>query len=105
MRPIKRLALILSSLFLIASFVLPAFSVSAASGPTITATLTDNAVQKGSKKTFDVWAKNSAGEKIKATVKLNGKIVSPTWDDTEKTSYTLVFTEEGENIVTGFRVV
>lgn len=100
MRPIKRLALILSSLFLIASFVLPAFSVSAASGPTITATLTDNAVQKGSKKTFDVWAKNSAGEKIKATVKLNGKIVSPTWDDTEKTSYTLVFTEEGENIVT-----
>lgn len=100
MRPKKRLALILSSLFLIASFVLPAFSVSAASGPTITATLTDNAVQKGSKKTFDVWAKNSAGEKIKATVKLNGKIVSPTWDDTEKTSYTLAFTEEGENIVT-----
>ena len=100
MRPIKRLALILSSLFLTVSFVLPAFSVSAASGPAITATLTDNAVQKGSKKTFGVWAKNSAGEKIKATVKLNGKIVSPTWDDTEKTSYTLVFTEEGENIVT-----
>ena len=100
MRPIKRLALILSSLFLAVSFVLPSFSVSAASGPAITATLTDNAVQKGSKKTFDVWAKNSAGEKIKATVKLNGKIVSPTWDDIEKTSYTLVFTEEGENIVT-----
>ncbi len=71
-----------------------------ASGPTLTTTLTDNVIQRGSKKTFDVWARNASGEKIKVTVKLNGQKVEPTWDDNEKTSYTLVFTTEGENIVT-----
>lgn len=70
------------------------------SGPTITTTLGTDAVQRGSKKTFDVWARNSSGDKIKATVKLNGKKVEPTWDDNEKTSYTLVFIQEGKNIVT-----
>lgn len=75
-------------------------SVSAASGPSLTTTLSDNSLQRGSKKTFDVWARNSAGDKIKATVKLNDKKVEPTWDDNEKTSYTLVFTKEGENVVT-----
>ena len=82
------------------SFVCSALPVEAASGPTITTTLTDNIVQRGSKKTFDVWARNSAGDKIKATVKLNGQTIEPTWDDSDKTSYTLIFTKEGENIVT-----
>lgn len=72
----------------------------AASGPTLTTTLTDNIIQRGSKKTFDVWARSASGEKIKATVKLNGQKVEPTWEDNEKASYTLVFTAEGENIVT-----
>ena len=71
-----------------------------AAGPTVTTTLTDNAVQRGSKKTFDVWARNAAGDKIKSTVKLNGEKVEPTWDDSEKTSYTLIFTVEGKNTVT-----
>lgn len=71
-----------------------------AAGPSIKTTLTDNAIQKGSKKTFDVWASDSSGKKIKVTVKLNGEKIEPTWDDSEKTSYTLVFTKEGENTVT-----
>lgn len=75
-------------------------TVSAAAGPTVTTTLTDDSVQYGSKKTFDVWARNASGAKCTATVKLNGTKVEPTWDDTEKTSYTLCFTEEGENTVT-----
>lgn len=78
------------------SFVIP---VSAASGPTLSSTLSDNIVQKGSKKTFDVWAKNASGNKIKATVTLNGEKLSPTWDDNEKSSYTLSFSKQGENIV------
>lgn len=73
---------------------------SAASGPTLKVTLADNSVQYGSKKTFDVWARNSSGQKIKATVKLNGNKLEPTWDDSEKASYTLTFTEEGMNTVT-----
>ena len=76
------------------------FPVSAVSYPEIRTTLIDNTVQLGSKKTFDVWARNSANEKIKAVVKLNGDIVKPVWDDSEKSSYTLLFTKEGENIVT-----
>lgn len=72
----------------------------AAQAPELRTTLTDNTIQKGSRKTFDVWAKNAAGEKITATVTLNGESVSPVWDDNEKTSYTLFFTKEGENTVT-----
>ena len=72
----------------------------AASGPSLRTTLTDNITQRGSKKTFDVWARNATGEKIVATVKLNGQKIDPTWDDSEKASYTLVFTTEGQNTVT-----
>lgn len=79
--------------------VIPAMPSSAASGPSIITTLTDQAVQRGSKKTFDVWARNAAGDKINTTVTFNGQKISPTWDDTEKASYTLVFTHEGENTV------
>lgn len=90
-------------LLLAALFLLPA---SAAAGPTVTTTLPDaseweNAiVQRGSRRTFDVWARNAAGDKITATVKLNDKKVEPTWDDKEKASYTLVFTQPGQNVVT-----
>ncbi|MCM1485923.1 MAG: DUF4430 domain-containing protein, partial [Faecalibacterium sp.] len=83
----------------ILTMLLPCFSASAASGPSITTTLTDNTVQKGSKKTFEVRARNSAGKKIKATVTFNGATLSPIWDDDEKSSYILNFTKEGKNIV------
>ncbi len=80
-------------------FDFTALYASAAAYPEIKTTLVDGSIQLGSKKTFDVWARNSANEKIKSTVKLNGQTIAPTWDDTEKTSYTLFFTEEGENII------
>ena len=69
--------------------VLPSSRVFAAAGPTLRTTLSDNTTQRGSKKTFDVWARNASGEKIKATVTFNGEKLSPTWDDNEKSSYTL----------------
>lgn len=101
MKTVKRTFGIFYCAVIIFVMLLPAnLSVSAAAGPSLTTTLTDNTVQRGSKKTFDVWARNSAGEKIRATVKLNGKKVEPTWDDNEKTSYTLVFEKNGENTVT-----
>lgn len=86
--------------FLLISLLLPCSVSSATAGPTLKVTLVDNSVQYGSKKTFDVWARNSSGQKIKATVKLNGEKLEPTWDDSEKASYTLEFTEEGVNTVT-----
>lgn len=82
---------------LVPSTMLPASA--AAGGPSLQTTLQDNVIQKGGKKTFDVWARNGSGGKIKATVKFNGQRLSPTWDDNEKASYTLLFTKEGENIV------
>lgn len=75
-------------------------AVYAAAGPVISTTLTDNSVQQGRKKTFEVRARNSSGNKIKAVVRLNGVKLEPTWDDSEKTSYTLIFTKEGQNTVT-----
>ena len=95
----KRIVLCLCTiLILICS--LPPLTAGAASGPSLVTTLTDGAIQRGSKKTFDVWARNSAGEKIRASVRHNGELLEPTWDDSEKASYTLNFTEEGENTVT-----
>lgn len=71
-----------------------------AAGPSLTATLTDGAVVKNSRLTFDVWARNGAGNKITSTVALNGERVAPTWEDSDKTSYTLLLTKAGENTVT-----
>ncbi len=71
----------------------------AASEVTISTTLVNNSVQRGSKKTFDVFARNSSGRKIESSVALNGNKVSPKWNDTDKTSYTLNFTHEGLNKV------
>ncbi len=85
---------------LVLGCLLPAVRSGAIAGPTVTTTLTDGAEQRGSRKTFDVWARNAAGEKIRATVRHNGQKLEPTWDDNEKTSYTAVFTEEGENRIT-----
>lgn len=65
----------------------------------IQTTLSDGAIQRGSKKTFDVWARDTRGDKVSATVAFNGNPVSSTWDDSDKTSYTLDFTKEGINTV------
>jgi len=69
-----------------------------ASSATVTTTLTDG-VQRGSKKTFDVIARDGNGKKIASTVTLNGAKVSANWDDADKTSYTLIFTKTGANTV------
>ena len=44
-----------------------------------------------------MWAKNAVGEKISCAVTLNGQEISPTWDDTTKTSFTVLFENKGEN--------
>jgi hypothetical protein len=68
-------------------------------GITLTTSLTDGMVQKGSKKTFDVWATDKNGNKIPVTATLNGQIVQVNWEDDSKTSFTLSFDTEGENTV------
>ena len=95
----KRILLLLCAVLMLFS-MFPAIRSGASSGPSLVTTLTDNVVQRGSKKNFDVWARNAGGEKIRATVTHNGTRLEPTWDDSEKASYTLNFTEEGENTVT-----
>ena len=66
--------------------------------PTIETTLEDGMVQRGSKKTFDVIARDGDGNKIDATVKFDGKNVDFNWNDDVKTSYTLNFS--GKKTVT-----
>lgn len=56
--------------------------------------------QKNSRRTFDVIARDAEGNKLPASeikVTLNGTAVNVNWDDSVKTSYTLVLTKEGEN--------
>ena len=69
--------------------------------PTIETTLEDGMVQRGSKKTFDVIARDGDGNKIDATVKFDGKNVEFNWNDDVKTSYTLNFSgkENGDHTV------
>ena len=69
----------------------------------IETTLVDGITQKNSRRTFDVFAADASGKKINVknlTVKLNDSEVKHNWDDDEKTSYTLIFTQEGANTVT-----
>ena len=94
---IKRILAVLLAAVL--ACALPVLPVAAAGGPTLRTTLTDG-VQRGSKKTFDVWARNAGGSKIRATVLHNGERLEPTWEDDEKASYTLLFGEAGEHLVT-----
>ncbi|MCK9478585.1 MAG: hypothetical protein M0R40_03670 [Firmicutes bacterium] len=93
----KILGLFMAFVLLI-SFFVPVMSY-ASDAPTIVTTLVDGALQKGSRKTFDVWAKDSNGNKIDSFVEFNNLDIYPTWDDMEKTSYTLDFDTEGENTV------
>ena len=95
----KRMKRLLAFIFCVCIFV-SAFSVAAsAASPTLETTLSDNYVQRGSRITFEVRARDASGKKICSTVLLNGENVAPTWDDNEKASYTLIFTKEGENTV------
>lgn len=89
---------ILLAVTLLMALLVP--SAAAADGGVITieTTLTDGMTLKGSKKTFDVVARLD-GKKISSSVTLNGDPVGQTWSDSTKDSYTLVFTQEGENIV------
>ena len=69
---------------------------------TIETTLTDGITQKGSRRTFDVIARDAEGKKLPVSevkVTLNGAAVNVNWDDDNKTSYTLRFTQEGKNKV------
>lgn len=92
----KKLCLILTFIMLFCCVPISVFSVE---GDSITTTLINGAELKGSKKTFDVFARNAHGGKISSSVTLNGEKVPHTWDDDEKTSYTLHFTKEGENTI------
>ncbi len=67
--------------------------------PTITTTLEDGKTYGTKKITFDVFAKDNDGKKIACTVTNNGEAVGVNWDDSEKTSFTLEFTEYENNIV------
>lgn len=94
-RKFKLLSIICSLVMVF--MLLPTGTAFADTGATITTTLTDGLLQKGAKKTFDVFAHNANGDKISSSVTLNGVNVPYTWDDNNKTSYTLLFTQQGNN--------
>ncbi len=68
---------------------------------TIETTLEDGMLQRGSRRTFDVIARDREGNKIDATVTFDGQVLKPTWNDSVKASYTLNFSgkEDGEYAV------
>ena len=61
-------------------------------------TLTDKLKVKGQRKLFDVWARDAEDNTLKPTATLDGQVLSATWSDNVKTSFTLDFQgmEEGE---------
>ena len=91
----KFLGVILAIILIVGSVVaVPAF---AASDVTIQTNLEDGVTLKGSKKTFEVIARDAHGNKISSSATLNGEDIPVEWDDDVKTSFKLTFTEEGEN--------
>ncbi len=67
--------------------------------PSIKTSLEDGKTYSGKTLTIDVFARNWQNAKIASKVTLNGADVAVNWDDAEKTSFTLNFTD-GENVVT-----
>jgi len=63
-------------------------------------TLTDGATIKSPQTTFYVFSNDANGNKIEPSAALNGEELTPVWSDASTTSFMLVFTDEGENIVT-----
>ena len=96
-------ALICFLALLLAAAMLPlsvfSGSFTASTGISLKTTLVDNMTVKNDRLTFDVWARDGDGKKIASNVTLNGEQVNYTWDDGDKTSYTLVFSQVGENTV------
>lgn len=91
----KFLGVILAIILIVGSVIaVPAF---AESDVTIQTNLKDGETLKGSKKTFEVIARDDQGNKISSTATLNGEDIPVEWDDDVKTSFKLTFTEEGEN--------
>ena len=54
-------------------------------------TLTDKLKVKGQRKLFDVWARDAEDNTLKPTATLDGQVLSATWSDNVKTSFTLDF--------------
>ena len=91
----KFLGIILAIILIVGSVVaVPAF---AAGNVTIKTNLEDGATLKGSKKTFEVIARDAECKKISSTATLNGEAIPLEWDDDVKTSFKLTFTKEGKN--------
>ncbi len=96
----RKILTLIVCMILLAAFLIPMTGPKAnAAGPTLTTTLCNGITVRNDRLTFDVWARNGAGKKIASTVILNGGRVEPTWDDSDKTSYTLAFSKSGENTV------
>ena len=96
----KILSILLVFMMVFSIFVPPVSASASTTGEiSIETTLTDGMTLKGSKKTFDVIARDANNKKIVSSVTLNGDPVKVNWDDDVKTSYTLKFIKEGENTV------
>ncbi|GAA0675314.1 MULTISPECIES: DUF4430 domain-containing protein [Clostridium] len=96
----KILSILLVFMMVFSILVPPVFASASTTGEiSIETTLTDGMTLKGSKKTFDVIARDANNKKIVSSVTLNGDPVKVNWDDDVKTSYTLKFIKEGENTV------
>ncbi|WP_243122813.1 Ig-like domain-containing protein [Haloimpatiens lingqiaonensis] len=95
---LKKVVALLLSLFMMIIAVPPSVYAAEKGQISLETTLTDGVTLKGSKKTFDVIARLD-GQKISSEVTLNGEKVNQNWDDQNKTSYTLKFTQEGKNTV------
>lgn len=96
----KFLSIFLAFMMMFSIFAQPvSVAASMKTGISIETTLIDGMTLKGSKKTFDVIARDENDKKIASSVTLNGDAVKVNWDDEVKTSYTLNLTKEGENVV------
>lgn len=95
---LKKVVALLLSLFMMIIAAPPSVYAAEKGQISLETTLTDGITLKGSKKTFDVIA-TLDGKKISSEVTLNGEKVKQNWDDENKTSYTLKFSQEGKNTV------
>lgn len=61
---------------------------------TLRTTLTDGLIQKGSRKTFDVWARDENDQKRECKAYFDGEEIGYNWNDDVKSSFTLDFSDK-----------
>lgn len=105
MKKLRRAFALLLSVMIMVSMIQPGITITSYASAekksvSIETTLKDGSTIRSSKKTFSVIARDAQDNKVETEVTFDGDTISPSWNDSQKSSYTLNFTGKEDGIHT-----